>query len=323
MICPHCNAEIRDDSNFCIYCGEVPGGVSPPAYAPYLQYAGQYGLDIAKVLGDTLKLYIRHFGILCLVGLIVVGIPAIISICLISVQQAQENAALDVLTALALNLGLVLLNFLAQCYVAIIAVRQCLHTARGGTGLREGLMFPPVSMFLNMIGLMLIITCIIMVLMLPAFFVFFLVIGFGAMAGGGPAPVFLMVGLAVLFVMGLPVIWLAIRIWLANVFLVDQNTDCINALMQAWRVSSGNFWALFGVIFLLLCPALCWTVACYVAAYAMTGNVEMMQTIPGIIIHSGSLVPIALLVHFGTGLAYLQLTGQPYQVEGEEKFGFE
>jgi len=324
MICLHCNAEIRDDSNFCIYCGEALGSVSPPAHAQYPHaqyphYAGPYRLDIVKVLGDTLKLYIRNFGILCLAGLIVMGIPTIVSICQVSLTENMGPPG----SFLAIPF-LLLLHFLAQCYVAIIAVRQCLHIARGGTGLQEGLMFPPVFMFFNMIGLILIFVCIAMFFMLPIFFMLASAIGFGVMVGGGLGfPMMSLLVLVLFIVMTLPIIWIFTRIWLADCFLVDQNMNCIDALTKSWQVSSGNFWALFGTIFLLFCPVFCWTIACCGAAYAITGNVAVMETIPGLLIFSAGSVPVALLVYFGTGLAYLQLTGQPYQLDMEEKFGFE
>jgi len=327
MICQHCNAEIRDDSNFCTYCGGtveplLPGDLRPPALAQYPQYTGPRRLDTVKVLGDTLKLYIRHFGILCLVGLIVMGIPAIITVCQLSVQQAYEDAFIDAPTMVVLVSGLVFLNLLAQCYMLIVANRQCLHIARGGTGLPEGLLFPPVSMFLNMIGLTFIVGIAACILVFPALFAFFFAFALGAMAvGGGPA-LFITAGIIALILTLLPAIWLGIRIWLADIFLVDQNMNCIDALVQAWRASSGNFWALLGAIILLGLPVFCWMVACHSLVYAEI--IPKIETIPGLLLLTAGSVPIALFLYFGSVLAYLQLTGQPYRLEVEkENFEFD
>ena len=335
MICQHCNAEIRNDSNFCTYCGgavapqcNVPQDAAPqyatPQYAGHLGTGhlntGQHRLDLPKVLGDTLKFYTRHFVILCFVGLIVLGIPAIITVCQLSVQQAYEDDFIGAPTMVVLVFGLIFLNLLAQCYMLIVANRQCLHLARGGTGLREGLLFPPVLMLLNMVGLMFIVGIAACILVFPAAFVFIFAIALGAMAGGGPA--FIMAGIATLILILLPAIWLGTRIWLADIFLVDQNMNCIDALVQAWRASSGNFWALLGAIILLGLPVFCWMVACHSLVYAEI--IPKIETIPGLLLLTAGSVPIALFLYFGSVLAYLQLTGQPYRLEVEkENFEFD
>jgi len=203
-----------------------------------------------------------------------------------------------------------------QSYVAIVAVRQCLHIARGGVGFQEGLLFPPVSMFLNMVGLMLIITCAIMVLMLPAY----LVVGFAILSTipGNPTNMesfmwFAMI-LTLLLVMSPPAIWLWIRLWLSYYFLADQNVNCIDALVKAWRVSSGNFWQLFCASIAMMCPIYFWAIACCSLAFLINGNVAAMNIISPILFVAGT-IPAALLLWFGGALAYLQLTGEPHYLE--------
>jgi hypothetical protein len=175
-------------------------------------------------------------------------------------------------------------------------------------------------MFLNMIGLMFIVGVAVCIVVFPVVFVFFFVIALGAIAGGGLA--FIMAGIATLILILLLAIWLGTRIWLADIFLVDQNMNCIDALVQAWRASSGNFWALLGAIILLGLPAFCWMVACHSLAFAEI--IPEIETIPGLLLLTAGLVPIVLFLYFGSVLAYLQLTGQLYRLEvEEEKFEFD
>jgi len=296
MTCPHCNAEIREESNFCIYCGTAVGPQSP-------QYAEPRRLNSTKVLGDTFKLCIRHFGILCLVGLIVMGIPAIINICQVSVQGMNESPfAVADLTALNVGLGLWFLALLANCYVWIVAIRQSLHIARGGTGLQKGLLFPPLFTLLNMIGLMFIVTVIGSALAF-SLAVLSLFVNFGGFPSGFTA---VLGGFAL--VITAFVLWFSTRFWLAQYFLVDQNTDCFDALSQAWEASAGNFRALFGMIILFMCPIFCWTFLCFSFAEAWSEEIEMMETVHGILLFSAGLAPLALLTWLSSALAYLQLT---------------
>jgi len=262
-------------------------------------------LSLAKVLGDTFKLSIRHFVILCLVGLIVVGIPAIIQIYYVIIPGANVTPfAIDDLTVLIVSLTLLFFGFLAQGYVPIVAIRQCLHTARGGTGCPKGLMFPPLFTFLNMIGLIVIFFGVGTALLLPMA-VFIPFVAFGGFNPG----IFMLLMFA--FALATVAVWLTTRFWLAQYFLVDQNTDCFDALMQAWEVSSDNFRALFGVFILFVCPVLFWaSVGCF-PTQAANGEGMIMETVHGTLILSVGFVPTLLIMWLGSGLAYLQLTEQP------------
>ena len=313
MNCPNCNAEIRDNSNFCTHCGATVGQ----------QYASQRGLDIGKVVGDTFTLYMRHFGIMCLVGLLVAGIPAAFQICQVSLLEQvaapvpNENpvqAPFALLSMIVFPFGFLFILSIVQCYLAIVAARQCLHIARGGTGFREDMMFPPVMMFLNMLGMTLIVTCLIMALAIPGAIVIgvaaTVVASFARLAG--PALPLMWVLIAFLGVLVIaPIFWLSIRLWLAIFYIVDKNTDCIDALKKSWSTTSGNFWALLGTAILLMCPIFCWMFVCHGLVYAMNGDIAMMQTTPGILLWTAGSVPIALFAQLGGVLAYFQLTGQP------------
>ena len=309
MICQHCGSEIRDDSNFCTYCGMA---MMQQYAVPH--YVGPRRLDPVKLLGDTFTLYLRHFVMLCLIGLIVMGITAVIQM-----GQVTLTANAEPFIGLVSAASLGFLNFLFQSYMAIVAIRQCFHIARGGTGFQKGLLFPPVFMVLNMIGLSLLIAGATFLLCVP-------IIVMGTIAGMAFGQWTWGIGLVVMgfvmIVMGLSTVWLNTRLWLSSYFLVDQNTGCIDALVQAWRVSSGNDLALFCVIFVLLCPVFFWSLTCYGVAFVVEGNFAMMETIHGILLLTAGLIPVVLLGWLGSSLAYLQLTGQLYRLEMEEKFEF-
>jgi len=311
MICPTCGKEIQDDTHFCIYCGAA---VSPQS-VPSRQIRTRR-LNIVKVLNDTFTLYMRHFGTMCLVAMIFVGMTAAINVCQCSVQADMINAKGIIAVqprTLGFIYGLALLAFLVQCYAMIVYVRQCLYTARSGAGLAEGLFFPPVFLYLKMIGFLLIYFCILTVPVCLATFVSIL----GAFVVFGPGPLSLLVAIfaAILFIC-----WLAIRLSLAYYFLVDQNTGILDAFTKAWQASSKNFWALFGTFLLLFCPIICWMLACHGLAYGV--GLQIAASIPGtLLLHIGS-IPVVLLTWFGGGLAYLQLTGQPYRTEAEERLDF-
>ena len=315
MIYPNCNAEIQDNSNFCTHCGATVAA----------QYASPRGLDIGKVVGDTFTLYMRHFGIMCFVGLLVVGIPAAIQICQVNMlgqvaapvpNENPVQAPFALLSMIVFPFGFLFILSIVQCYLAIVAARQCLHIARGGTGFREDMMFPPVMMFLNMLGMTLIVTCLIMALAIPGAIVAGIVVGVVAIAAGGmagpPSPMMgAVIACLVVLVILPPIFWLSIRLWLAIFYIVDKNTDCIDALKKSWSTTSGNFWALLGTAILLMCPIFCWMFVCHGLVYAMNGDIAMMQTTPGILLWTAGSVPIALFAQLGGVLAYFQLTGQP------------
>ena len=148
MICQHCGATIPDNSHFCTYCGVSLNLAGTPARK----------LNLGKLLSDTFKLFGRHFGIMCIVGLIYVGITTIFEVC-------------GILTELPYSILFSLLELIAQCYVMVVMIRQCLYTARGGIGFERNLMSSSLGMFLPMFGLNLVCDCIFFACMLPAFVV--------------------------------------------------------------------------------------------------------------------------------------------------------
>jgi len=235
--------------------------------------------------------------------LITLGILAVIQVSQFSAQVTKKD--------IGLTLGFALLSFLANCYVELVYVRQCLYTARGGTGLPEGLLLPPVLLFMRMIGVVFVFTCIVAV---PVLLVRF----------EEPLESFVFDHSTLWFVVkvvSLPLICLlGTRLLLAHYFLVDRNTDILDAFIQAWHVSSNNFWTLFCVLFVLYGVLICWIFgwAFVWAGLEQAGVGPKIESIPGKILASIGLFPIVLFPWLGCALAYLQLTGQETEVRSKE-----
>jgi hypothetical protein len=321
MICRHCGATLPDSSNFCIYCG-VPqvGDYTPPPFQPTVY---RPLLSIAQLLGDTFTLYTRHFVIMCLVGLFVVGIPAIFEVCKAAVEEAANVAEV----ADAANIAFyklykalfALLGGLATIYVQVAAVQHCLYTARGGADFQPSLMFPSFFMFLKLFGLNIITACILipfMILALPLVIILFIV-AFPIINAAG-IPQFgagLVIGIVAGCIVGAFMIYPAVRLWLAPYFLVDRNMGIIDAVFTAWRVSSGNFWALCAGFFVFFMCILCWMIPCLLVIYFVELDSD---SIAGTLILNVGLVPLIAIIWFGGTLAYLQLTGEPNRLDREK-----
>ena len=304
MICNNCRAEISDNSNFCTYCGTAQDNFADAsnylAGTPGHSAGAPRYLDLGKLLGDTFEFYKQHFGTMCLVGVLLYGIPVIINICgSVSQFAATTIGKADgpvplVVSLLGLNVLLAFCQPLAQWYLTLGAVRQCLYVARGGVGFRADLMFPPFMMFLKMIGLMLVVALVTLGFMLPGTLT--AVIGL-IMLNPPPGEDFFDPSLAVpLIVIGVPLfilglcatVWISIRWYLAYVFIADQNTGIIDSMTYSWRISLGNFWILLlAAIVLGICSMVGMVLCC--VGIVLTIAVSML----------------------GAALAYLQLTGQP------------
>jgi len=267
----------------------------------------RYKLDLGKLLEDTFEFYKAHFGTMCLVGLLMIAIPlifggpaSIVEFFLRRTTPAgalQLDAAPAALTAFLTLMGLYLLlrflDTLAQWYVMLGAIRQSLFIVRGGTELQANMMFAPPMMFLKVVGLLLLIICIHFGIMLPwllCFISFAAMNGFNQLGNLGNSPFLavLLVANFLSFLVGMCCsIWVGMRLYLAPVFIADQNMGIIDAMKSAWRVSSGNFWMLLlGAIVLGICSCLGMILCC----------IGIFLTIP-----------ISCL---GAALVYIQLTGQ-------------
>jgi len=325
MICPHCGAGIPVNSNFCTYCGAalVPqeGGapehrqdaedlafdfMNHPAHAP----PQRFKLDLGKLLGDTFELYKRHFETFCLVGLLLFGVPFVISLIGEILQRAavamgvgghpewfwadaEERPALFLflVIGIALSIFTQALQFLVQCYFALGTMRQGLYLARGGSGFQASQMFPPLMPFLKIIGLYLLIACIFVPLVLLFVVPVFVAVGVtsAGAAANEPHAVGIIVAAVLLYLVGTCVIiWLWIRLHLAQFFLADRDTGIVDSMGIGWDVSRGNFWILLLAVFVLSILAGLGVFLCCIG-----------------------LVMTVALSWLGGVLAYMQLTGEP------------
>jgi hypothetical protein len=306
MICQHCGAGIPDDSKFCTYCGAplVPQDTDhfadPPvdiAGTPVFSIPYRNKLSLDKLFGDTFELYKRNFGTMCLVGLIFVVIAfaflpfSFATEYLKEMAEAEENRALWVM-AVAGDICFSILHTILMWYIMLGVFRQCLYLARSGIGLQARMLFPPFMLFLKYVGLVLVVTCIVygilLLCLLPAGIAFLGAYLSGAFADNN-FPVPIMVPLVVcVFVGGCVATWVGIRLYLAPIFIADRGAGIGDAIKDAWRVSSGNFWRMFlAVIVLAIVTFLGYFLCCV-----------------GIILT----IAIGFLGHV---LIYLQLTGQP------------
>jgi len=260
------------------------------------QHIGSRKLNLAKLLGDTFSLYGRHFGIMCVVGLIFVGIPVIFEI----FGTVAANPVFDTQGIFnEKNTLFSILGSLVGLYVLIWAIRQCLHTARGGTNLLWNQMFPSFGMFLKMFVLSFILNFAIVCGVLPAF----ALVGISFMDNPPIAiPIILACAVGVAF---LPC-YILTRLWLAPCFFVDRNMGIIDSMNNAWRASSGNFWKLFTSITVLFICTFWGAMVFFIPAYAFAG-VEDGSISAAILITVGSVFSAPILF-LGSCLAYWQLT---------------
>jgi hypothetical protein len=291
MICQHCGATIPENSNFCTYCSTAVA----QQYEAKPQHIVSRKLDLDKLLGDTLTLYVRHFGIMCVIGLIYAGISVIFEVGGIVTEMPE------------------LFNILGMpvlCYLFIWIIRQCLYTARGGTGLQWNLMLPSFGMFLKILAIGCVIVFSAAVGTLPAAS---LVFGLYVM-DDLPIAVKVIVFVAIVGAALLPC-YIATRLWLAQYFLVDRNMGIIDSIDSAWQASSGNFWKLFVSIIAFFVCLFCGALVLGVPAVIFAGNDPVWEAI---LIHV-ALAPFFPIVIFGLGLAYLQLTEHSHNFDRENE----
>ena len=292
MICQHCGATIPENSNFCTYCGAV----ATQQCEAKPQYIGARRLNLAKLLGDTFTLYGRHFGIMCVVGLIYVGIPAIFEIYSI----ATENHIFEMHGVFNEKITLFsIFSLLVQCYVSIWVIRQCLYIARGGIDLQWNQIFPSFGKFLKFLALNLVFGFAILFSALPAFFL----TGISFM---NDPPIALPIVIACAVGAALLPCYIFARLWLALCFFVDRNMGVIDSVNNAWQASSGNFWKLFTSIIIFsvctFCGAMVFTAPAFAFDLADDGSV-----LEALLINIGFILTFPILL-LGSCLAYLQLT---------------
>jgi len=310
MTCQHCGAGISENSIFCTYCGasvleaaEHFAGTPPhlagtPAPLPN---APAYKLDLGRLLGDTFELYTRNFGTMCLVGAVMCGIPFIFYIgsmmSFLAMHIVGREAELAIFSAMlwGIHILMQILYGLAFWYVILGAIRQGLHLARGGTDFRIDMMFPPPMMFLKVVGLTLLLSCIsygaVLLCLLPVAPMLLIAYFAGAFADNGIATgMIAMIAVGILlYIIGLcAATWLWIRLFLAEVFIADQDTGIIESMKYAWRITSSNFWMLF-----------------------VAGIVLTICSMVGMILFFVGIILTIAICWLGAALAYLQLTGQP------------
>jgi len=309
MICPHCGAGIPDDSNFCTYCGtslnpEASAG-TPVFPAPY-----RYKLSLNKLFGDTFELYKRNFGTMCLLGLVMLGIPLVfipfdMAVSFIQVAaRTAENHFLLMMAGLG-RICLLILQCILQWYIALGVLRQCLYLAKGGSGFQSRMIFPPFRGFLKYVGLILVFQCIFLGILLlcalPSGIIALVAYCAGAFSDNNVSANIMipLTIVGVLFAIAdfCVMIWFSMRLLLAPVFLVERDAGIGDAIRNAWRVSSGNFWMLFlAMIVLSVGVTLGYCLCCV-----------------------GIILTITIIV-LGTVLIYLQLTGQPNGLDYSPQF---
>jgi len=294
MICQHCGATISDGDNFCIYCGMAQEGVSA---SPVQQTIRPIKLDLAKLLGNTLTLYFRHFGTMCVIGLIVMGFLTFFDVCGAVTGQTVLFSGF--------------LGLLASCYTWIVAIRQCLYTARGGAGFLPNLMVVSLMTYWKMVGLLFVSFCITFGfsgLLATPFAVIVLVsallLGNSIMNALATAGITMVIaGVVIMF-------YPAVRLWLPYCFLVDRNMELIDSVTTTWRMMAGNFWALFCALFVFSACWFCWIIPCMVVSQFFLGWDE--NSIQGTLLMNFGGIFLAPMLYLVSVLAYLQLTGESH-----------
>jgi hypothetical protein len=254
-----------------------------------------YRLDLGKLFGDTFEIYKRNFGTACLVGLVLLLLQMPFQVCgMVANVLAEQIEESWLCTLFVVVYFLVMIcQILVQWYVILGAIRQGLYLSRGGTGFQARQMFPPFMMYLKVVGLMLFFQCVFFGLALLFILPGGIMCLIAQSTGGFDTPN-VMVGVALgVLVLGalcyfVPYIWLAMRLFLAQVFIADQDTGIIDSIRYSWRISSGNFWMIFlTVIVLTACSMLGMFLCCVGCILTM------------------------MIMYIGIPLMYLQLTGQP------------
>ena len=297
MICQHCGTTISDAENFCTSCG-MPQ--EEDTVSPVQQATRPIKLDFVKLMGDTYTLYGRHFGTMCMVGLILMGFQTIIGVCLAIMKESV------LYTALVAFFGI-----LASCYVYMVAYRQCLYTARSGAGFLPNLMAVPLMICLKMIGLVFVTFCITfgfsVLLATPfAVIVFVSVFLFANSFANALAAAVMTMCIAITVMMIYP----TVRLWLSYCFLVDRNMGIIDSVQTSWRIMSWNFWALFAGLFVAFAYLFCWLIPCVIVSQFLLGWGE--NSIQGTLLMAFGGIFLIPLMYLVSVLAYLQLTGEPH-----------
>jgi len=299
MICPHCGTTIPETCQFCIYCGGAVAA-QDAVYSPDPPATYHVKLNLEKLLGNTFELYKRNFATMCLVGVIFFGVWFVLFsfgmvTSLVATAIGILEPSLRLVATVCDHIFSAVINNLIVWYITLGVLRQCLYTARGGTGFQAELLLPPFMMYLRMVGLMILLGCLTLVVMLlPAGIV--LVIGVLSHGVVFPPPkgdeammmAWMGAALAVLLVCMIPAIWISIRLSLAQLFIADLDTGVIDSLKYSWQITAGNFWMLF------------------VASLVLGIGSMMGMFLCGV----GFMLTVAIL-YLGNALVYLQLTGQP------------
>ena len=290
MICQHCGTTISDAENFCTSCGMPQEEGTQQATRPIK-------LDFIKLMGDTFTLYGRHFGTMCVLGLIVMGIQTFFDVCGAVTKQVF--------------LFSIFFGILASCYTWIVAIRQCLYTARGGAGFLPNLMVVSLMMYLKIVGLVVITLCIVFgfsALLATPFAVIVLVsalfLGNSIMNALATAGITMVIaGVVIMF-------YPAVRLWLPYCFLVDRNMELIDSVTTTWRMMAGNFWALFCALFVFSACWFCWIIPCMVVSQFFLGWDK--NSIQGTLLMNFGGIFLAPMLYLVSVLAYLQLTGESH-----------
>ncbi|MCL2004789.1 MAG: zinc ribbon domain-containing protein [Planctomycetaceae bacterium] len=289
MNCQLCGANVSDHDTACSNCGAsltIQQPTEPIAREIAMPGADKVKLDFWKLFGDTFTLYFRNLGTFCLVGLILIGTFVFFYAAKMAVGYVIDHVSIEdtlLLTLWGILALLYILEFLAQCYVALGAIRQCLYIARGGIGFQATLMFPPLMPFVKMVGLDLLIRCILCAVALAVFVPILVAVMLSAQPGAR--------GLVLLAVLGIFIcisVWLAVRLWFSYIVLADRDAGIIDSFTTGWNISLGNFWRLLwaGIVF----GTLVWF---------------------GLLIFLVGIILTMAIAWFGGVIAYLQLTGQP------------
>jgi hypothetical protein len=293
MICQHCGTTISDAENFCTSCG-----MPQEEGAPVQQTIRPIKLNLAQLLGDTFTLYGRHFGIMCVTGLIVMGVQTFFDVCGAVTKQVF--------------LFSIFFGILASCYTWIMVIRQCLYTARGGAGFLPNLMVVPLMTYLKMIGLVFVTLCITfgfsMLLATPfAVIVFVCVFLLANSFANALGAAVMTMCIAIVVMMFYPIV----RLWLPYCFLVDRNMGIIDSVQTSWRIMSWNFWALFAGLFVVLACWCCWIIPCSIVSQFLLGWDE--HSVQGTLLMNFGSIFLAPLMYLVSVLAYLQLTGESHR----------
>jgi hypothetical protein len=108
--------------------------------------------------------------------------------------------------------------------------------------------------------------------------------------------------------------YLLTRLWLASIFLADRNARVFDSIRDAWQVSSGNFWKLFVSIIVFFPCVICVAFLCVCVLMAIF-KTETDSVLELLLVYT-VFAPFFPIIFLGSGLTYLQLTGQSHYLEG-------